>query len=111
MASNGSCFMVTWTTFRNHLLEVKPNTKPRDHGTIECSHPLIYSILSCVRDRLEYKIHSNSSWLRAQSHITSHYTRGSVTAIHDFGDVFGQPLTLSFGRSQSRGTALGSCVK
>ena len=22
MASNGSCFMVTWTTFKNHLLEV-----------------------------------------------------------------------------------------
>ena len=22
MASNGSCFMVTWTVFKNHLLEV-----------------------------------------------------------------------------------------
>ena len=22
MASNGSCFMVTWTIFKNHLLEV-----------------------------------------------------------------------------------------
>jgi len=22
MASNGSCFMVTWTNFKNHLLEV-----------------------------------------------------------------------------------------
>jgi len=22
MASNGSCFMVTWTTFNNHLLKV-----------------------------------------------------------------------------------------
>jgi hypothetical protein len=22
MASNGSCFMVTWTLFKNHLLEV-----------------------------------------------------------------------------------------
>ena len=24
MASNGSCFMVTWTIFKNHLLEVGP---------------------------------------------------------------------------------------
>ena len=22
MASNGSCFMVTWTIFKNHLLEI-----------------------------------------------------------------------------------------
>ena len=22
MASNGSCFMITWTLFKNHLLEV-----------------------------------------------------------------------------------------
>ena len=22
MASNGSCFMITWTNFKNHLLEV-----------------------------------------------------------------------------------------
>jgi hypothetical protein len=33
MASNGSCFMVTWTIFKHHLLEVGLNTKPGDHGT------------------------------------------------------------------------------
>ena len=34
MGSGGSCFMVTWTIFKNHLLEVaRPNTEPRDHGT------------------------------------------------------------------------------
>ena len=34
MASNGSCFMVTWTIFKNRLLQVgRPNTKPGDHGT------------------------------------------------------------------------------
>ena len=32
-SSNGSCFMVTWTIFQNHLLEGRPHTKPGDHGT------------------------------------------------------------------------------
>jgi hypothetical protein len=31
MASNGSCFMITWITFKNHLLD--PNTRPEDYGT------------------------------------------------------------------------------
>ena len=34
MRSNGSCFMVTWTIFINHFLEVDlANTKPGDRGT------------------------------------------------------------------------------
>ena len=33
MASNRSCFMVTWTIFKNHLLEVDLTQKPGDHGT------------------------------------------------------------------------------
>ena len=33
MTSNGSCFMVTWTIFKNHLLEVGLTTKLGDHGT------------------------------------------------------------------------------
>ena len=33
MASNGSCFTVTWTIFKNHLLEVGLNTKLGDHST------------------------------------------------------------------------------
>ena len=27
MASNGSCLMITWTIFENHLLEVGPTQK------------------------------------------------------------------------------------
>ena len=30
MASNGSCFMVTWTIFDNHLLEVVDLTQNRE---------------------------------------------------------------------------------
>jgi hypothetical protein len=29
--------------------------------------------------------------------MTSHYTRGSMTTLHDFGGVLGQPLDTSFG--------------
>ena len=28
MASDGSCFMITWIVFKSHFLEVKPNMKP-----------------------------------------------------------------------------------
>jgi hypothetical protein len=34
MASNGSCFMVTWIIFKQPPLRGKPNTKPEDHGTL-----------------------------------------------------------------------------
>jgi hypothetical protein len=34
MASNGSCFMVTWTIFKKSLLGGRPDTKPGDHGTL-----------------------------------------------------------------------------
>jgi hypothetical protein len=33
MASNGSCFMVTWTIFKTPL-GGRSNTKPGDHGTL-----------------------------------------------------------------------------
>jgi hypothetical protein len=48
MASNGSCFMVTWTSFKNQLLEVGSNKIGRPWHSA-CSQPLIYFILSCVR--------------------------------------------------------------
>ena len=56
MASNGSCFMVTWTFFQNPLLGGRPDTKPRDHDSPERSQPIIYSILSCVRVRVNTNI-------------------------------------------------------
>ena len=49
MASNGPCFTVTWTVFKNHLLEVGLTQRPW-HS--ECSQLLVYYILSCVRTRL-----------------------------------------------------------
>ena len=38
----------------------------------------------------------NSMWLRVRSNMTSHYTRGSVTTLHNFGSVLGWPLNTFF---------------
>ena len=42
------------------------------------------------------KIHWNNIWLRAPSHMSSHYTWGFVTTLHDFGGVLGRPLDTFF---------------
>ena len=41
MASNGSCFTVTWTIIKTHLLEGTPNTKPGDRGTPKAHNHLV----------------------------------------------------------------------
>ena len=46
----GSCFMVTWTTFKNPPLEVGLTQTQRPWHS-ERSQPLVHSILSCVRTR------------------------------------------------------------
>jgi hypothetical protein len=51
MLSNGSCFMVTWTIFKNHFLKVSL-TQNQETMALECSQPLIYFILPCVRTRM-----------------------------------------------------------
>ena len=90
-ASNGSCFMITWIIFLNHLLEVGLNTKPGDHGTPNAYNHwfiLFYNVWGSAW----IEIHRNSIWLRAWSHMTSHYAWGSVTSLHRFGGFLGQPL-------------------
>ena len=42
------------------------------------------------------EFHGNSIWWRIQSHMTSHYTWGSVTALNDFECVLGRPLDTFF---------------
>jgi hypothetical protein len=45
----------------------------------------------------------NSSGLRPRYLMTSHYTWGSMTTLHDVGGVLGRPLDTSFGLSHSYG--------
>ena len=94
--------MVTWTIFKNHLLEV---------GVAQNREPMALRMLTTVDFILVYhvwgpaciEIHWNSIWLRAWLHMASHYTWGPVTTVHDLGGVLGQPWTLSFGLSQIHG--------
>ena len=91
MASNGSCFMVTWTIFKNHLLEVGL-TQNRETMALRRLTTVGFTLFYHVWGPAWIEIHWNSIWLRARSHMTSHYTWGSVTTLHDFGGVLGRPL-------------------
>ena len=101
MASNRSCFMVTWIVFKTHLLEVglKQNWETM-HPKCSLTVGLFYFIM--CEDQHEQKfIEIAFDW--AQSHMAAHYTWGSMTTLHDFGDVLGHPLDTLFGISQIHG--------
>ena len=53
MASNGLCVHSHLDYSQKPPLGGRPNTKPvGDHGSPNVSQPLVYSILSCVRIRM-----------------------------------------------------------
>ena len=110
MASNGSCFTVTWIVFNNHLLDVglTQHWEITTLGTL-ATVDLFYTLI-CEVPHEETFIQSAFGWDR--SHMTSHYTWGLVTTLHDVGGVLGQPLgTFLWGSHNFMVTALGSCVK
>ena len=72
-----------------------PDTKPEDHGTPNtrnCWFILLYHVWGPTW----IDIHWNSIWLKARSHMTSHYTWGSMITLHDFGLVLGWPWDTFF---------------
>ena len=81
--------------FQNPPLGGKPNTKPVDHGTRK-THNCWFIVFYQVWGPAWIKIHCNSIWLRARSNMTSHYTWGSMTTLHDIGGVLGQPLNTFY---------------
>jgi hypothetical protein len=88
-----------------------PNTKPGYHGTPN-AHNCWFILLYHMWKHAWIEIHWNSNWLRDWSRMTSHYTWGSVTTLHDFGGVLGRPLdTFLLGSHNLMVTALGLCVK
>ena len=95
MASNGSCFMIISTNLKNHLLEV---------GLIQNHETLVFRMLTTLDLSYFYHVwgpawidlHWNSTWLKVWSHVTSHYTWGSVTTPHDFEGVLGRSLDTFF---------------
>ena len=111
MASNGACFMVTWTLSPKPSLGGRSHTKLRDHGTPNAESRWFIQFYH-VWGPAWIEIYWNSTWLRARSRMTSHYTGGSMTTLHDFGGVLGQALDTFFSGSHNfMVTALGSCAK
>jgi hypothetical protein len=109
MASNGSCFMVTWIIFRNHLLEVGLT---QNWETMALWTLIIVDLFYIyhVWGPTWIEIHWNSIWLRAWSHMaSSHHNWGSTTTLHDLGGglrmAFGHFL---LGSHNFMVTALGS---
>jgi hypothetical protein len=77
------------------LLGDRSNIKLGHHGTPNAQNRwfiLVYHMWGPAW----LEIHWNSIWLRVRSHMTSHYTWGSVTTLHDFGGVLGWPLDTFF---------------
>ena len=81
--------------FQKPPLGGKSNTKPGDHGTLN-THNRWCILFHHAWGPAWIEIHWNSIRLRACSHMTSHYTWGSVTTPHDFGGVLRQPLDTFF---------------
>ena len=93
---------IKWIMFHGNLdyfqkprLWSRPNTKPWDSGTPN-THNHWFILVYHVWGPAWIDIHRNSIWLRARSHMTSHYTWESMTTLHDFGSVLGQPLDTFF---------------
>ena len=100
---------IKWNMFHGHLdysqkppLEGRPNTKLGDHdipNTHNCWFILFYHVWGPTWIEIYWK----SISLRDQSHMTSHYTRGFVITLHDFGGSWDGLWALSFGLSQFHG--------
>ena len=97
--------------FQKATLGRRPMTKPWDHDTPNV-HNHWFILIYQVRGHAWINIHWNSIWLRARSHMTSHYTLGSVTTLHDFGGVLGTAFGhFLLGSHNFMVMALGLCVK
>jgi hypothetical protein len=87
----------------------RPNTKLGDHGS-PIAHNRWFILCYHMWGPAWIEIHWNIIWFRTWSHMTSHYTWGSVTTLHEFGGVSGRPLnTFSWALTISW-SRLSACV-
>ena len=101
---------VDWIMFHGHYFKKphvgrRPNTKHlEDHGTPNAHNRWVILLYHVWWPPSWIQIHWNSIWLRAQSHMASHYTLRARDHITWFGRCVGNgPWTLSFGPSQFHG--------
>ena len=100
---------IKWIMFHGHLdysqkphLGCRLNTKLGDQDTPN-THNCWFILLYHVWGPTRIEIHWNNIWLRVRSHMTSHYTWGPMTILHDL-EVFWDGLwSLSFELSQFHG--------
>ena len=71
------------------------NTKLGDQGTPN-AHNCWFILFDHVWGHAWIRIHWNCIWLKAWSHMTSHYTWGSATTLDDLGGVLRRPLDTFF---------------
>ena len=88
----------------------RPNTKLGDHGTLN-AHNHGFILIYHAWGSAWVESHWNNIWLRARSHMASHYTWGSVTTLHDFGGVLGRPLDTFFWALTISWSRLLACVR
>jgi hypothetical protein len=93
MASNGSCFMVTWIIFKNHLLKVGL-THNWETMTIQTLTTVDLFYFYHVWGQTWIETHWNSIWLRTRSHMTS---RTLYLRVHDHTTWCWRCVGMSFG--------------
>jgi hypothetical protein len=108
MASNKSCFMVTWIIFKNQCLEVGQTQNRETMALRTLTTVDLFYFIMC-EEPTQIEIYWNSNCLRARSHMASHYTSRPVTTLHGFGSALGRlvdnflwALTISWSRILSR---------
>ena len=82
-------------SFQKPPLGGRPNTKPGDHGTSN-AHNRWFILFYHMWGPAWTKFHWNSIRLRARSHMTSRYSWGFVTTLHDVGGELGRPWDTFF---------------
>ena len=102
MASNGSCFVVTWTVFKNHLSEVGL-TQNRETMALWMFTTFGYFLLYHMWGPAWIEIHWNNIWLRAR-YMWLHTTLEGPWPHYMILEVCWNGLwTRSFGLSQFHG--------
>jgi hypothetical protein len=83
--------------FQKLPLGGRPNTKPLGDHALWTRTNVDLFLFYHVWGPAWIEIHWSSIWLRSRSHMTSHYTWGSVTTLHDCGGVLRRgPLDTFF---------------
>jgi hypothetical protein len=97
--------------FQQPPLGGRPITEPRDHGTPN-AHNHWFVLCYHVWGSVWIELHWTSIWLRARSHMASHYTWGFVTTLTWFWRRLGTAFRhFLLGSHNFLVTTLGSCVK